>query len=120
MTTPEEQTRLLMQLAGSTALLPQEIPEDAESPAEGEVALPVIEQDGTFYVPVFTSEQALVTAGADPQKAVAVPVVQLAANWPTGEYWMAVDPSTDHGLTVPPDLVRAMPGLIGAGGNGSL
>ena len=87
MSNPEEQAQaqaMLLQLAASTALLPQEVPDGAEPPPEGMVALPVIEQDGTSYVPIFTSEEALVSAGADPQQAVAVPVSQLAASWPVG------------------------------------
>ena len=121
MSTPEEQAQahaMLQQLAASSALLPQEVPEGAEPPPEGMVALPVIEQDGTQYVPVFTTEEALVSADADPDKAVAVPVAQLAAGWPAEELWMAVDPATDHGLSLPPDVVRMLPSLVGAGPNG--
>jgi len=123
MSTPEEQAdtqAVLQQLAASTALLPQDAPEGAEPPPEGTVSLPVIEQDGTQYVPVFTSQEALTSAGADPEKALEVPLVQLAAGWPSDDLWMAVDPATDHGLTLPPDLVRALPGLVGAGPNGTV
>jgi hypothetical protein len=122
MSNPEEQAQaqaMLEQLAASTALLPQEVPDGAEPPPEGMVALPVIEQDGTSYVPIFTSEEALVRAGADPQQAVAVPVAQLAAGWPADDLWMAVDPATDHGLSLPPDVVRMLPTLVGAGPNGT-
>jgi hypothetical protein len=122
MTTPDEQAEaqaLLQQLAASTALLPQEVPDGAEPPPEGTVALPVIEQDGTQYVPVFTTQEALVSAGADPDQAVAVPVAQLAAGWPADDLWMAVDPATEHGVTLPPDVVRMLPGLVGAAPNGT-
>ena len=122
MSNPEDQAEtqaLLQQLAASTALLPQEIPEGAEPPPEGTVALPVIEQDGTSYVPVFTSAESLASAGADPAQAVELPVVQLAANWPSDDLWLAVDPATDHGLTIPPDVVRMLPGLVGAAPNGT-
>jgi hypothetical protein len=121
MSNPEEQAQaqaMLEQLAASTALLPQEVPDGAEPPPEGMVALPVIEQDGTSYVPIFTSEEALVSAGADPQQAVAVPMAQLAASWPAEELWLAVDPATDHGVSLPPDVVRMLPLLVGAGPNG--
>ena len=114
-----ETQAVLQQLASSTALLPQEMAEDAEPAPEGTVALPVIEQDGKQYVPVFTSQEALTTAGADPEKAVEVPIAQLAAGWPDGDLWLAVDPASAHGLTLPPDLVRALPGLVGAGPNGT-
>jgi len=109
---------LLQQLAGSIALLPQEIPEGAERPPEGSLAVPVIEQDGTQYVPVFTSEATLTAAGADPAQAVPIPVAQLAASWPGDDLWMAVDPATEGGLTLPPDVVRVLPGLAGLGPNG--
>jgi hypothetical protein len=122
MTTPDEQAEtqaLLQNLAASTALLPQEIPEGAEQPPEGAIALPVIEQEGHQYVPVFTSRESLVTAGADPATAIEVAFVQLAAGWPSDELWMAVDPASENGLTLPPDVVRALPGLVGAGPNGT-
>ena len=122
MSTPEEQAEaqaLLQQLAASTALLPQEVPEGTEPPPEGTLALPVIEQDGTHYVPVFTSQEALVSAGADPDQAVPVPVAQLAAGWPADDLWLAVDPATDHGVTLPPDVVRMLPQLVGDGPNGT-
>jgi hypothetical protein len=121
-TTPDEQAEahaLLQQLATSTALLPQEIPEGAAPPPEGAVALPVIEQDGTQYVPVFTTQEALVSAGANPATALELPLIQLAAGWPDGDLWLAVDPATESGLTLPPDVVRALPGLVGAGPNGT-
>lgn len=110
---------VLQQLAASVAFLPQELPEGAEPPPEGAIALPVIEQDGTQFVPVFTSAQALATAGADPTTAVEIPVAQLAAGWPSDDLWLAVDPSTPDGLTLPSDVVRALPGLVGAGSNGT-
>jgi hypothetical protein len=49
---------------------------------------------------------------------VEIPVVQLAAGWPSDDLWLAVDPSTPDGLTLPSDVVRALPGLVGAGQNG--
>jgi SseB protein N-terminal domain len=120
MTTPDEQAEaLLQQLAASTALLPQEVPDGAEAPPEGTLALPVIEQDGTQYVPVFTTQEALVAAGADPEQAVSVPVAQLAAGWPSDDLWLAVDPATENGVTLPPDVVRMLPQLVGAGPNGT-
>jgi hypothetical protein len=109
---------VLTQLAASVAFLPQELPEGAEAPPEGAIALPVIEQDGNQFVPVFTSAEALEAAGADPATAVEIPVVQLAAGWPSDDLWLAVDPSTPDGLTLPSDVVRALPGLVGAGENG--
>jgi len=109
---------VLQQLAESVAFLPQELPEGAEPPPEGAIALPVIEQDGNQFVPVFTSSEALASAGADPATAVEIPVVQLAAGWPSDDLWLAVDPATPDGLTLPSDVVRALPGLVGAGSDG--
>lgn len=111
---------VLQQLAASVAFLPQELPEGAEPPPEGAIALPVIEQDGNQFVPVFTSAEALASAGADPATAVEISVAQLAAGWPSDDLWLAVDPATPDGLTLPSDVVRALPGLVGAGQNGTL
>ena len=111
--------QVLQQLAASNAFVPQELPEGAEPPPEGAIALPVIEQEGTQFVPVFTSSEALTSAGADPTTAVEVSVAQLAAGWPSDDLWLAVDPSTPDGLTLPPEVVRALPGLVGAGTNGT-
>ncbi|MEU9008604.1 SseB family protein [Streptomyces sp. NPDC048479] len=102
----------LIGLANSVALLPQAPPvEGEEERPEGAIALPVIEQDGTRYIPVFTTEDALVAAGGDPGTALRIPIVELAANWPADDLWLAVNPSTDQGLALPPDLVRALPGV---------
>lgn len=109
---------VLQQLAASVAYVPQELPEGADQPPEGAIALPVIEQDGNQFVPVFTSPEALASAGADPTTAVEIPVVQLAMGWPSDDLWLAVDPSSPDGLTLPSDVVRALPGLVGAGTNG--
>lgn len=101
---------LLRELAGSTALLPQAPPvEGEERPSEDAIALPVIEQDGTQYVPVFTSEERMRAAGADPETALSVPLAGLAAGWPGEELWLAVDPASEDGLALPPDAVRALP-----------
>jgi hypothetical protein len=110
---------VLTQLAASYAYVPQENVEGAEPTPEGAIALPVIEQEGTQFVPVFTSAEALSSAGADPSTAVEVSVAQLAGAWPSDELWLAVDPSSPDGMTIPPDVVRMLPGLVGAGRNGT-
>lgn len=111
----------LTDLANSVALLPQAPPvEGEEERPEGAVALPVIEHDGTRYIPVFTTENAMVEAGGDPGTAVALPIVQLAANWPADDLWLTVNPSSDDGITLPPDLVRALPVLVQGNGDGDL
>jgi hypothetical protein len=103
---------LLHDLANSMALLPQEAMPEGEEPPEGAIALPVIEQDGTQYVPVFTSEEALRAAGADPSTALQLPIAQLAATWPGENLWLAVNPATPEGLAIPPEVVRALPGFV--------
>ena len=104
---------MLRELAGSVALLPQQPPAPGEEPpAEDAIALPVIEQDGTQYVPVFTSEDKMRAAGADPETALTVPLAGLAAGWPGEELWLAVDPATEDGLALPPDAVRALPAFL--------
>ncbi|MEU3989406.1 SseB family protein [Streptomyces platensis] len=109
----------LVELANSMALLPQAPPVEGEEPRpEGAVSLPVIEQDGNRYIPVFTTEDALVAAGGDPGAALSIPVVELAANWPADDLWLAVNPSTEEGLALPPDLVRALPVFSQAGAEG--
>jgi hypothetical protein len=99
---------LLQELATSIAFLPQDGLADGETPPDGSIAIPVIEQDGTQYVPVFTSEEALRAAGADPEPAVGLPLADLAANWPSEELWLAVDPGSENGLSVPPQAVQAL------------
>ena len=100
---------VLHDLATSIALLPQAPPVDGEEAPEGAIALPVIEQDGQRYVPVFTSEDALRAAGADPGTALRIPIAQLAANWPSDDMWLAVNPASEDGLGLPPDVVRVLP-----------
>jgi len=103
---------LLHDLANSTALLPQSPAPEGEDPPEGAIALPVIEQDGTQYVPVFTSEEALRAAGADASTALRMPLAELAATWPSEDLWLAVNPATPNGLAIPPEVVRALPGFV--------
>jgi hypothetical protein len=107
---------LLRELATSIVLLPQAPPGEGEEPPEGAIALPVIEQDGRRFIPVFTSEEFLRAAGADPATAIRIPVALLAANWPSEDVWLAVNPASEEGLGLPPDVVRALPVFAGQGG----
>jgi hypothetical protein len=109
---------LLRSLATSIALLPQVPAPEGEERPEGAIALPVIEQDGQRYIPVFTTEEALRAAGADPGSAIRIPVVELAAHWPSDDVWLAVNPASEDGLGLPPDVVRALPVFAGQTGNG--
>jgi hypothetical protein len=56
--------------------------DDCAAEGAGTLMLPVIEQNGTRYLPVFTSEDALRAAGADPATAVRPPIAPLAARSP--------------------------------------
>ena len=103
-----ETQALLEALASSIALLPQENLPQEEAPPEGSIAIPVIEQDGTQYVPVFTSAEALAAAGADPGPAVQLPLAELAASWPSQDLWLAIDPGSENGITLPPEGVQAL------------
>jgi hypothetical protein len=105
----EDNEAVLRALATSIALLPQSAPEEGEERPEGTIALPVIEQEGKQYIPVFTSEEALRAAGADVDSAVRIPLAQLAANWPGEDLWLAINPASDQGLTLPADVVRVLP-----------
>jgi hypothetical protein len=111
---------VLRALATSIALLPQAPPAEGEERPEGAIALPVIEQDGQRYIPVFTSEESLRAAGADPATAVRIPVAQLAANWPSEDVWLAVNPASEEGLGLPPDVVRVLPVFAGVDGGGAV
>jgi hypothetical protein len=110
---------VLRALATSIALLPQAPPADGEERPEGSIALPVIEQDGKQYIPVFTSEATLEAAGADASTALRLPVAQLAANWPSDDLWLAVNPSSEQGLALPPDVVRSLPIFAASSSNGN-
>lgn len=96
-------------VANSDVVVPQASVAPGEEAPEGSLSLPVIEQDGTAYVPVFTSEETMHTAAPDLGGAVAVSAAELGANWPSDDLWMAVNPGTEDGLTLPPDAVRSLP-----------
>ncbi len=98
-------------VASIDVMVPQADAADEDAP-EGVMSLPVIEQDGTSYVPVFTSEATMKLAAPDIGGAVSVPVAALGANWPSDELWLAVNPGTEGGLTLPPDAVKSLPSYI--------
>jgi len=96
-------------VANTDVVVPQAAVAPGDEAPEGSLSLPVIEQDGTSYVPVFTSEATMNAAAPDLQDAVAVSAAELGANWPSDDLWMAVNPGTEDGLTLPPDAVRSLP-----------
>ena len=81
---------------------------DGETPPDGSIAIPVIEQDGTQYVPVFTSDGGAALRRGRPRAgggtAAGRPRRQLAVR----ELWLAVDPGSENGLSVPPQAVQAL------------
>lgn len=99
---------LMRAVAGSEVVVPQ-APGGAGGDQDGSISLPVVEQDGTSYVPVFTSEVVMTAAAPDIEDSVTVPAAALGANWPSDDLWMAVNPGTEDGLTLPPDAVRSLP-----------
>ena len=109
----DETQAVLRELATSVALLPQSPPAEGEEQPEGTISLPVIEQEDQKYIPVFTSEEALREAGADAASAVQIPLAQLAANWPSDEMWLAVNPASEDGIGLPPEVVRMLPVYAG-------
>lgn len=95
-------------VASSEVMVPQTGEADGGA-ADGSLSLPVIEQDGTSYVPVFTSEATMHDAAPDIDDAVSVPAAALGASWPSDDLWLAVNPGTEGGLTLPPDAVKSLP-----------
>jgi type III secretion system (T3SS) SseB-like protein len=102
-------TEAVMRAVATSDVVVPQATEQADDQPEGSLSLPVIEQDGTQYVPVFTSEETMHAAAPDLDQGVTVPAAQLAANWPSDELWLAVNPGTEDGLTLPPDAVKALP-----------
>ena len=109
----EDTESVMRAIATTDVVVPQASSADGDLP-DGSISLPVIEQDGTSYVPVFTSEATMAAAAPDIEDAVSVNAAELAANWPSDDLWLAVNPGTEDGLTLPPDAVRSLPAYIDA------
>jgi hypothetical protein len=105
-------------VASSEVVVPQA--GQGDDAPEGALSLPVIDQDGTSYVPVFTSEDVMHQAAPDIDDAVTVPAAALGANWPSDELWLAVNPGTEGGLTLPPDAVKSLPVYAASAANGQV
>jgi len=95
-------------VASSEVVVPQAPDSRREETPEGAISLPVIEQDGTSYVPVFTSEQTMSAAAPDVTDSVIVSAAELGANWPAEDLWLAVNPGSEDGVPLPPDAVRSL------------
>ncbi|MDQ1585080.1 MAG: hypothetical protein QOJ49_1232 [Actinomycetota bacterium] len=96
-------------VANSEVVVPQAAVTPGDEAPDGSLSLPVIEQDGTQYVPVFTSEASMSKGAPELSEAVAVSAAELGANWPSDDLWLAVNPGTEEGLTLPPDAVKSLP-----------
>jgi hypothetical protein len=57
-------------------------------------------------------------AAPDIDDAVSVPAAALGANWPSDDLWLAVNPGTEGGLTLPPDAVKSLPVYTDAANDG--
>lgn len=106
----DDQTQFLRTLAEGDVLLPQLEPVD---PEEG-MKLPFIEQEGTRYVLVFSSQERLNESGIEVQDTVTMSGGQLGASWPDEELWLAINPGSEQSVAVPPDAVRALPSMQGS------
>jgi hypothetical protein len=102
-------TEAVMRAVATSEVVVPQADGAADGAPEGSISLPVIEQDGTSYVPVFTSQSTMAAAAPDIETSVAVSAAELAANWPSDDLWLAVNPGTEDGLTLPPDAVRSLP-----------
>jgi hypothetical protein len=109
----EDTESVMRAIATTEVVVPQAASAEGDLP-DGSISLPVIEQDGTSYVPVFTSEAVMAAAAPDIEDAVSVNAAELAANWPSDDLWLAVNPGTADGLTLPPDAVRSLPAYTDA------
>ena len=102
-------TNTVMHAVASIDVMVPQTGGSADDLPDGSLSLPVIEQDGTSYVPVFTSEAIMHEAAPEIDGAVSVPAAALGANWPSDDLWLAVNPGTEGGLTLPPDAVKSLP-----------
>lgn len=109
LTEQEDQTGFLRALASGDVVLPQLEPVD---PNEG-MKLPYIEQEGTRYVLVFSSQDRLSESGIEAEDTVTMSGGQLASAWPDEEeLWLAINPGSEQSVAVPPDAVRALPSML--------
>jgi hypothetical protein len=97
-------------LAHSDVLVP--VPDDALDGDGAEpttVALPVLEQsDGDHVVPVFTSEGTMADLLPFVSRYRLIPLGALASQWPADDLSLAIDGSSEHGLTLTSQGVRTL------------
>jgi hypothetical protein len=97
-------------LALADVLLPDLGNEISDLSEDSEVLqLPVAErQDGTQFVPTFTSEQRLTEALPDVARYRTVQIATLGRIWPSDDLLLAVDPGSEAGIALPAEGLRAL------------
>jgi hypothetical protein len=101
-------------LAGHDLVLPQTAAPDNEAPAEGQITLPVIEQDQTSFVPAFTTAERLTENLPDVSGSIVIGAMELAAAWPSEDLWLAINPGdAETALALPGAAVRALAAVGG-------
>ncbi|WP_235609074.1 SseB family protein, partial [Frankia casuarinae] len=70
-------------------------------------------QDGTQFVPTFTSEQRLAEALPEVARYRTVQVAALGRIWPSDDLLLAVDPGSEGGIALPADGLRALAAMSG-------
>ncbi|MCK9877809.1 SseB family protein [Frankia sp. Ag45/Mut15] len=107
----ENERSALGDLALADVLLP-DLGDDVTdlSDADGDVLqLPVAQrQDGTQFVPTFTSEQRLAAALPEVDRYRTVQIATLGRIWPSDELLLAVDPGSEAGIALPAEGLRAL------------
>ncbi|MCK9894042.1 SseB family protein [Frankia sp. AgB32] len=112
----EDERTALSDLALADVLLPDLGNEfDELSAADSDVLqLPVAErQDGTQFVPTFTSETRLAAALPEVDRYRTVQIATLGRIWPSDDLLLAVDPGSEAGIALPADGLRALAALSG-------
>jgi SseB protein N-terminal domain len=105
-----DENAALRAIARADLLLPRLA--GAAEPGSGGLALPVVEEEGKSFVPVFTSQTQLSAALPEATGAVVVRGASLAAGWPSDTpLWLAINPASEHAATLPPDAVRSLASL---------
>jgi hypothetical protein len=76
--------------------------------------LPVAErQDGTQFVPTFTSERRLAEALPEVERYRTVQIATLGRIWPSDTLLLAVDPGSEAGIALPAEGLRALAAMSG-------
>ncbi|MCM3886895.1 SseB family protein [Frankia sp. R82] len=112
----ENERSALGDLALADVLLP-DLGNDVTDLSEADsdvLQLPVAQrQDGTQFVPTFTSEQRLAAALPEVDRYRTVQIATLGRIWPSDELLLAVDPGSEAGIALPAEGLRALAAMSG-------